>query len=175
MAEIEIDVKAEIFDDPEFCSEIDHFENGPKCCKFLWWPTNTCKLFDSGLLLAGMSTYFKCPQCKEAWKKAKDEKTVGFKTDSFPHVDGGAPETITLTINGESHKYVKEKESQTVGKQIQKRECYICGKEIKHSIGYCADHYQEFEKKVNDSAHRKFTDRQCDCEPFQSCEKCGKE
>jgi hypothetical protein len=74
MPEIEIEVKRKIYDDPDFCSELDNFDSRSKCCPYLFWQNDECKLFNHGLLLAGTRTYFKCDQCKAAYQKTKQQQ-----------------------------------------------------------------------------------------------------
>ena len=59
MAEIEVDWRPKIFDDPEYC----HGEN--RQCEHLNWTKQICRLsheFNDG---------YKLPECKTAYQKAK--------------------------------------------------------------------------------------------------------
>lgn len=65
MSEIKINVKAKIFDDPEYCEDYvgkcEHLNDGRK---------DYCTLFCVDVW--HMMLYRKCPECKKVWQNAKD-------------------------------------------------------------------------------------------------------
>jgi hypothetical protein len=62
MSEIEIDIKAKIFDDPEYCET----KNGSYCCPYIKYvDEGYCELFRYSLRGSAVK---KCQQCKEAWQ-----------------------------------------------------------------------------------------------------------
>jgi hypothetical protein len=75
MTEIEIDVKAKIFDDPDYCNSDYRIGERTRC----WYLIGSwCNLFPSKengnqLIKQNAGHHIKCDQCKEAWKTKKDE------------------------------------------------------------------------------------------------------
>jgi len=62
-----------IFDDPEYCGDSKTGEQCPR----LNTPIDGewCSLFSSELFFDSLTLFpQKCPQCKEAWKKAKQQQ-----------------------------------------------------------------------------------------------------
>lgn len=111
MAEIEIGVKAKIFDDPEYCEKLKSDDSDEwEYCDYLN-RSGFCQLFGNARQFKKLkydvkkSSNIKCHECKDVWQKAKDGKTVGFKTFEFQHSNEGAPKSITLTISGRDHEY----------------------------------------------------------------------
>jgi len=68
MTEIEIDVKAKIFDDPDYCENKSRLEK----CFARDWINSKCWLFNKTIKFDGVN-HLKHEQCKEAWKTKKDE------------------------------------------------------------------------------------------------------
>ncbi len=70
MSEIEIDYKPKVFDDPEYCENVD----GAVVCG--WVTVKDGKTF-CGLLKEYLEGYkkIKCSQCKEAYQRAKNHYT----------------------------------------------------------------------------------------------------
>jgi hypothetical protein len=81
MSEIKIDVKAKIFDDPEYC-EIDPYYADYSKCERLEDERSLCRMFiddncdeyGTFLEMDDNDVHEKCPACKAAWQKAIEKQ-----------------------------------------------------------------------------------------------------
>jgi len=87
MAEIEIDIKTNIFDDPEYCTSHRSIDDQPpddtiRCPKLGDYDKEGwCYAFDEWV--DSERPLRKTNKCKEAWKKAKDSETVSDRLNNI--------------------------------------------------------------------------------------------
>jgi len=95
MDTIDIQVKRTIPNHPDYCSSCQHLSN--------YLGTLSCEVFASVEISSYDGNADKCDQCKEAWKKAKEQKEIvrGFQDNLIKNQVDIPSEIARLTHENE--------------------------------------------------------------------------